>query len=159
MRKLIILILFLSGAANASAECTQADLAGWWEFSVNNVSCSFRLDEEGIITKGNCQEQNVDFVGDIPFIVPYPSPKKKTIESDLVFQAYFETYGADIAVKDHCKIQGGFRYGGSFSSPDARAVWLMSGRINLEKSIVSGVAGTLLPNDGPHEGAYTMVKF
>lgn len=172
VRKFLIAILLMGGAATVSADCTQADLAGWWDYHDNNVSCDFLLDEDGYIQKGNCSSYALNF----EFGVPWWELSDKyweeffLMESNLgrigIVHPFQDANGANIVVDDHCKVKGAFYYctgvspcSNRFGAPRTTVI-LMDGRLNVDKSIVSGVAG--LWHSGTrreYQAAYTMTKF
>jgi hypothetical protein len=164
MRNLIILILLIGGAAKVSADCTQNDLAGWWQLDVQIFTCNFLLDEEGTITKGNCAE----LPNDPDSEVQYKMRIKNGTEANDRF-----SIESTVLVGDHCKASGDLLVGEPLRGLES-GYWghggifrLRSGRINIEKNIVWGTAtitryfpawdGT--PGKSHRTATFSMIKF
>lgn len=114
VRKFIILLLLTIGASTVSAECSQADLVGRWDFTSNTYSCKFFLTEKGQLNKASCDELYEDGSKD--------------------------TYSAtgEIKVNKYCKVTG-YIETGNFVEPESRFD-ILAGRLKDDKLLAMGEA-------------------
>ena len=151
MPRIIILILLMSVASTVSAGCKQSDLAGRWEFNFNLSgvahACRFFITEEGGINKGHCWKYETNWLS------------FRVVETDIGKIAFFVPPG--ITVNGYCKVEGLFFSVSGASPGPSYAFSLATGRLNLEKSIISGQMNLDSPNGSsvPGSASYTMVKY
>ena len=114
MRKFIILVLLISCASTVSAECSQADLVGRWDFTSNSYSCKFFIIERGQLDKGSCDE--------------------------LFEDGTKETYPAsgEIKINRYCKVTG-YIETGNVVEPTSRFE-ILAGRLKEDKLLAIGEA-------------------
>jgi hypothetical protein len=147
MRNLIVIMLLSVLAAATEAACKQSDLAGRWEFLSNSLSCRYVLDEEGLIEKGGCWKHGIDTGGFAPLaesrFIGGMGDNPYTIGAEVPFR-----------VNGHCRVDGGFTTGNVY-------VYLMIGRVDLNKSIVSGEAGYFFFQGGgiKEYASFSMVRY
>ena len=114
MRKCIILLLLISGASTVSAECSQADLVGRWDFTSNSYSCKFFLTESGQLNKASCDEL-------------FEDGSKETFPAS-----------GEIKVNRYCKVTG-YIETGNIIAPTSRFE-ILAGRLKEDKLLAMGEA-------------------
>jgi hypothetical protein len=119
VRKLIVLILFLSGASTASANCQQDDLSDRWEFFSRGKFCQFYLDSEGELYKASC-DQLFDSLAD----------------------QYHISASGRISVNRFCRVSGTivvdvFDERGAPLLEES-LMWTLVGRANSDKTLIEG---------------------
>ncbi len=150
MRNLLIIPLLFSISAFTYGACEQSDIAGRWEFSGNTVTCTINISSIGRITNGRCFEYEIE--SSLGF-----ENVSKTNRGNVTSEIYCDDQNCHegIRVSESCKVTGRFIEGGR-----GFEIWLLSGRQNTDKSIVTGEAlfvparnadGSVLP--------FTMVRY